>query len=106
MTDDWPLALRTALRRGRLIVAEVPAAAAGRRAWVAVYPLPEGAFTVLHREFDNTYIDNDWCFGPDDGMTEARSARAGDEGRLGRILREWGVSPDQLTYAHRTDYPV
>jgi hypothetical protein len=106
VTDDWPLALRTALRRGRLIVAEVPAAAHGRRAWVAIHPLTGGAFNLLHREFDNTYIDNDWCFGPDDGMTEARSAHAGDEGHLGRILIEWGVPPDQLTYAHRTDYPA
>ncbi|MCZ7421547.1 MULTISPECIES: hypothetical protein [unclassified Micromonospora] len=113
MTEGWPIPLRTALRRGQQLVAEVPASAPGQRAWVAIHPIrpsaPAGdkqAFNLFHREFDASYIDNDWCIGPGDGMTDLRTAQAQDENDLKALLISWGVEPGQLTYVHRTDYPV
>jgi hypothetical protein len=110
VTTDWPSALVTALRRGQLLVAEVAATAATRRAWIAVYPhrTAEGtaAFNLFHREFDRTHIDNDWCIGPDDGMVELRQAQAVDEVELAHVLAAWKVTPGDLTYVHRSDYPV
>ncbi|MEU1686016.1 hypothetical protein [Micromonospora sp. NPDC005707] len=113
MTDSWPIALRTALRRGQLLVAEVPASRPDQRAWIAIYPLQTPAaattgqgFNLFHREFEASYIDNDWCVGPDDGMTDVRTAHAQDEMKLNQVLTAWGIDPSQLTYAHQTDYPV
>ncbi|MEU7909435.1 hypothetical protein [Actinoplanes sp. NPDC049118] len=109
MTSPWPSDLLTALRRGQLLVAEVPASTPRCRAWIAVYP-PAAAsatgFNLFHREFDRTYIDNDWCIGPDDGMIEVRTAHAADESELTRLLIDWNVNPEALGYAHRSDYPV
>ncbi|MBM0256036.1 hypothetical protein [Micromonospora sp. 4G55] len=113
MTDGWPTALRTALRRGQLLVAEVPAVLPDHRAWIAVYPVrrpaahrDEQVFTIFHREFDNSYLDSDRCIGPDDGMTDVRIAQAADENALNDVLIGWGIDPGQLSYVHRTDYPV
>ncbi|MEH0986226.1 hypothetical protein [Micromonospora sp. CPCC 205556] len=111
MADGWPTALRTALRRGQLIVAEVPAALPDRRSWVASYPIrhPDGdtqAFNLFHREFETSHIDNDWCVGPGDGMTDVRVAQARDENELNALLTGWGVDPGRLTSVHRTDHPV
>lgn len=105
--------MRTALRRGQQLVVEVPATRPGRRAWIAVYPIrhpgPVGdqqAFNVFHREFETSHIDNDWCIGPGDGMTDLGVAHAQDENELNESLIRWGVDPGRLTYMHRTDYPV
>ncbi|MFI7066301.1 hypothetical protein ACIBL3_35265 [Kribbella sp. NPDC050124] len=109
MTSPWPTALLTALRRGQLLVAEVPAAMSDHRAWIAVYPLGHaaaGGFNVFHREFDRAYLDNGWCTGPDDGMIEVRTAHAADEADLTQLLTDWNVTPDELNYVHRSDYPV
>ncbi|GAB3175140.1 hypothetical protein FHX75_1341 [Micromonospora palomenae] len=108
------MALRTALRRGQLVVAEVPASRPDRRAWIAIYPLQTPAaaattdqrFNLFHREFEASYIDNGWCVGPGDGMTDVQTAHAQDEVKLNQVLSAWGIDPSQLTYAHRTDYPV
>ena len=107
------MALRTALRRGQPVVAEVPASRPDRRAWIAIYPLQTPAaattdqrFNLFHREFEASYIDNGWCVGPGDGMTDVRTAHAQDEMKLNQVLTAWGIDPSQLTYAHRTDYPV
>ena len=113
MAEGWPTALRTALRRGQQLVAELPASTPGRRAWIAIYPLrqfaPSGgkqAFNLFHREFEASYLDNDWCIGPEDGMTDLRVARARDENELNELLIAWGIDPSLFTYVHRTDYPV
>src|SRR5687767_9686734 len=109
MTSPWPTALLTALRRGKLLVAEIPASTPSHRAWIAVYPLTAVAtagFNLFHREFDRAYIDNDWCIGPDDGMIEIRAAHAENEAELTQRLADWNVSPENLAYAHRSDYPV
>ncbi|PWU48830.1 hypothetical protein DLJ46_11125 [Micromonospora globispora] len=113
MTEGWPTALRTALRRGQQLVAEVPASRPDRRAWIAIYPIrhvaPTGdkqAFNLFHREFEASYIDSDRCIGPGDGMTDLRVAQAQDENELNDLLTSWGVDRDQLTYVHRTNYPV
>ncbi|SCL51021.1 hypothetical protein [Micromonospora chersina] len=111
MIDSWPTAPRTALQRGQLIVAEVPASRPDRRAWIAIYPLQSPAatghgFNLFHREFETSYIQNGWCVGPGDGMTDVRTAHAQDEMTLNQVLTTWGLDPSQLTYAHRTDYPV
>ena len=110
MTSAWPTALRTALHRGQLLVAEVAASTPDRRAWVAVYPRPaaEGpaTFNLFHREFDRAYIDNDRCIGPGDGMVEIREVRAVGEPQLTEALAAWKVEPTDLTYGHRSDYPV
>ncbi|GAA0794748.1 hypothetical protein Sya03_33240 [Spirilliplanes yamanashiensis] len=58
MTASWPTASLTALRRGQLLVAEVPASTPGHRAWIAVYPRVGASgtgFNLVHREFDRTY---------------------------------------------------
>ena len=113
MTDGWPIPLRTALRRGQQLVAEVPASLPERRAWIAIYPIRHSApasdkqaFNLFHREFQASYIDNDLCIGPGDGMTDLRVAQAQDENELNELLISWGVDPGQFTYVHRTDYPV
>ena len=113
MTEGWPTALRTALRRRQQLVAEVPASLPDRRAWIAIYPIrhvaPTGdkqAFNLFHREFEASYIDSDRCIGPGDGMIDLRVAQAQDEKELSELLISWGVDPNQLTYVHRTDYPV
>jgi hypothetical protein len=110
VTTDWPTALLTALRRGQLLVAEVASTRPTHRAWIAVYPRrPAGGasgFNVFHREFDRSYIDKGWCIGPDDGMVELREASAIDERQLTETLAAWKVSPGDLTYVHRSDYPV
>lgn len=81
MTSPWPTALLTALRRGQLLVAEIPASTPGRRAWIAVYPLTTAAgagFNLFHREFDRAHLDNDWCIGPDDlGVAEPSRLSSG-----------------------------
>lgn len=95
MTGPWPAALLTALRRGQLLVAEVTPLTPRHRAWVAIYPTggpPATGFNLFHREFDRTHLDNDWCIGPGDGMTELRQARAADETELTRLLTEWDLN--------------
>ncbi|WP_422733891.1 hypothetical protein ACN26Y_28620 [Micromonospora sp. WMMD558] len=84
-----------------------------RRAWIAIYPIrpsapasEKQAFNLFHREFEASYIDNDWCTGPGDGMIDLRVAQVQDEDELNELLVSWGVDPGQLTYVHRTDYPV
>jgi hypothetical protein len=109
MTSPWPTALLAALRRGQLLVAEMPASTPARRAWIAVYPLAtavDAGFNLFHREFDRAHLDNDWCIGPDDGMVDVRTAHAADETELSRCLADWNVNPEDLDYAHRSDYPV
>ncbi|MEU8264263.1 hypothetical protein AB0C02_27010 [Micromonospora sp. NPDC048999] len=109
MTASWPTALLTALQRGQLLVAEVIPSTPHHRAWIAIYPAggPSATgFNLFHREFDRTYLDNDWCIGPNDGMIELRQARATDETELTRLLTEWNLNPRDLIYAHRSDYPV
>ena len=102
MTSAWPTALRTALHRGQLLVAEVAASTPNRRAWVAVYPRPaaEGpaTFNLFHREFDRAYIDSDRCIGPGHGMVEIREARAVGEPQLTESLAAWKVEPKNLTH--------
>lgn len=39
-------------------------------------------------------------------MIDLRVAQAQDEKELSELLISWGVDPDQLTYVHRTAYPV
>ncbi|MFC4017297.1 hypothetical protein ACFOW4_04980 [Micromonospora sp. GCM10011542] len=110
MTDGWPTALRTALRRGQQLVAEVPASRPGHRAWVAIHPVrtasAEQAFNLFHREFDTDHIERGRCIGPDDGMAEVRATQATNESQLDQLLASWDITPSQLTYGHRTDYPV
>ena len=109
MMSPWPAALLTALRRGQLLVAEIPASTTDRRAWIAVYPLAPSAdvgFNLFHREFDRAYLDNDWCVGPDDGMIDVRTAHEADETELSRRLADWSVNLEDLDYAHRSDYPA
>ncbi|GAB3247532.1 hypothetical protein [Kineosporia babensis] len=108
MNVDWPVATRTALRRGQLMVAEVEASVPRHRAWIAVYSIPGsvGTFNVFHREFDEEYMANDWCIGPDDGMLEHGFVRVTGEEQLVEALRVRNVQPSDLEYVHNSDYPV
>jgi hypothetical protein len=107
MLDGWPTATLTALRRGQLMVGEVEASQPRHRAWVAVYPIQgTGAFNVFRREFDQEYIDNDWCVGPDDGMVENEAVRVANEDQLTEVLGRLHVRLQDLKHVHNSDYPV
>ncbi|WP_211268930.1 hypothetical protein [Actinoplanes subtropicus] len=115
----WPVAKLSALRLGRRLAVEVPAADPGRRAFIDITPgAVEGdtqarrerwthtsttrAFRIRHREYDADRLDG---FDYDVGSTLLRSAEAADESELLTVLREWQLSPHQFQYARDTADP-
>jgi hypothetical protein len=114
----WPENLLSALRLGRRLVAEVPAAS-GRRAFVDITPVtdardrqaeqegwqrsdPGRAFRVQHWDYDERAIDG-WDY--DVGARLVRSARPESEDALLALIASWGLSPTDFAYPWDTADP-
>jgi hypothetical protein len=116
----WPLPTLSALRLGRALAVEVPALGPGMRAFVRVTPVREDRdvsaerehwtrsssnrrFVVSHREFLDEHLDS-WDY--DIGSVYRGRAEVVGEEALVAQLRAWGVEPDSLAYAWKTDDPT
>ncbi|MGH3630364.1 MAG: hypothetical protein ACRDRL_23345 [Sciscionella sp.] len=115
----WAAEMLSALRLGQRLVAEVPAARPGRRAFVDITPPTTPAdrsaqleswkqadqarsFRIEHREYEAERIAG---FDYDTGAVLVRSATATGEPELITTLEAWHLKPDQFTYPWRTDDP-
>jgi hypothetical protein len=117
-TPTWPPDKLSALRLGRRLVAEVPAAA-GRRAFVDITPIldrrdhlaghegwkrsdPRRSFRLAYWDYDERLIDG---FDYDLGARQVRADTAGDEPSLLDLITAWGLTPVQFDYPWNTDDP-
>lgn len=117
--SGWPLEKLTALRLGRRLVAEVPAARPDRRGFVDIRPRPhdhdirarsEGwvrasadrGFRLEHWEYDRERLDG---FDYDLGAALVNSAEASDESELTAVLAAWGIRPGLFGYPWEGDDP-
>ncbi|MFD9366177.1 hypothetical protein ACFWA6_00520 [Streptomyces sp. NPDC060020] len=117
--SSWPTDKLTALRLGRRLVAEVPAARPGHRAFVDVRPEKdesdaraqadgwvrgdaERGFRVEHWEYDRERIDG---FDYDIGAVLIGSADAVDEAELICVLAAWGVPPGRFVHPWDSEDP-
>ena len=115
----WPTDKLTALRLGRILVAEVPASAAGRRGFVSIRPAKEPedataevdgwtrssrsrAFVVDHWEYDEEWL-NTWDY--DIGAVHLFRDEAATEADLDQVLARRGVRPGDFDYHWRTAAP-
>jgi hypothetical protein len=116
-TRTWPLDKLSALRLGRRLVAEVPAAP-GRRAFVDITPIldqrdhvakHEGwtrpdrqrSYRLAHWDYDERQIDG-WDY--DLGARQVRVDTCG-EPRLLDLITAWGLTPAQFDYPWNADDP-
>jgi hypothetical protein len=117
-TRVWPAAKLSALRLGRRLVAEVPAAP-GRRAFVGITPISDQrdhvaaqqgwvrpdsqrSFKLEQWDYDQQQIGG-WDY--DIGAQLVRADTADSESSLLALLAEWGLTPAQLNYPWDTDDP-
>jgi hypothetical protein len=117
-TQAWPTAKLSALRLGRRLVAEVPAAP-GRRAFVDISPIrdqrdyvaaqqawvrpdSQRSFQLEHWDYDQQQIGG-WDY--DIGARLVRADTADDESSLLGLLAKWGLTPAQFNYSWDTDDP-
>jgi hypothetical protein len=113
----WPPDKLTALRLGRQLVAEVPAAP-GRRAFADITPIldqrdhvaeQEGwirpdrqrSFRLTHWDYDERQLDG-WDYDLDAGQIRADTC---GEPRLLDVITAWGLTPAQFDYPWNTDDP-
>lgn len=114
-----PEPVLSALRLGRLMTAEVPANAAGRRAWVSVHPhldsqdaeaqgegwarsTTERRFELRRTEYEAERVDG-WDH--DEGREVLDEVTVAGEAALVTTLHAWGVDPAELAPPWRTDWP-
>jgi hypothetical protein len=123
VVDDergWPTDKLNALRLGHRLVAEVPAGAPGRRAFVSIRPAtgPEDAaagdagwtrssrsrsFHVDHWEYDQTWLDT-WDY--DIGATHLHHHHhAANEAELSEVVNRLGLAPADFDYPWNTADP-
>jgi hypothetical protein len=117
-TPTWPQDKLSALRLGRRLVAEVPAAP-GRRAFVDITPIldqrddlaeregwqrPDSRrfFQLAHWDFNERHLDS-WDYDVD--ARQIRANTVTDESSLLRLVAEWGLTPAQFGYPWDTDDP-
>jgi hypothetical protein len=117
--SDWPTDKVTALRLGQRLVAEVPSAGPGRRAFVDITPhrTPADAeargngwnrtddartFTLRHWDYDAGRLDG---YDYDIGAFLIRTTTVVGEPDLVVALRAWRLHPGQFQYPWQTDDP-
>ncbi|MFF0721865.1 hypothetical protein [Micromonospora sp. NPDC003816] len=105
-TPTWPQDKLNALRLGRRLVAEVPAAP-GRRAFVDITPIldqrndladregwqrpdAQRSFQLAHWDFNERQLDG-WAHDVD--ARQIRINTASNESSLLRLVAEWGLTP-------------
>lgn len=116
--EPWPTELLNALRLGRRLVAEVPAAP-GRRAFIDITPTRDDrdaqaeregwqrsdrdrAFRVEHWDYDEQQIGG-WDY--DIGAQRVHAQVAADETALLGLIAAWGLRPTDFTHPWKTDDP-
>jgi hypothetical protein len=117
-TPTWLPDKLSALRLGRRLVAEVPAAP-GRRAFVDITPIlgqrddlaeregwqrpdSQRSFRLAHWDFNERQLEG-WDYDIDARWIRVNTAT--DESSLLRLVAEWGLTPAQFGYPWDTDDP-
>lgn len=115
----WPTDKLTALRLGRRLVTEVPAAGPGRRAFVDIQPVTttedadarqqgwtrtdrDRTFTLEHWDYDADRIDG---FDHDIGAVLVKATTVTGEVELTATLAAWNLRPQQFLHPWQTDDP-
>jgi hypothetical protein len=118
--QPWPTDRLTALRLGQRLVAEIPAAGPGRRAFITISPIltsadaqarnegwkradAQRAFRLQHWDYDADRISG---IDYDIGAVLVRTATPTGENELNTTLDEWQLHPDQFLYPWQTDDPT
>jgi len=116
---DWPIDKLNALRAGQRLVAEVPTAQPGRRAFVSITPVTTPAddqarqegwkradhartFRLQHWDYDADRIDG---YDYDIGAVMIRAATASGEPELLTTLQAWHLRPAEFRYPWQTGDP-
>jgi hypothetical protein len=97
----WPTGKLSALRLGKRLVAEVPAAGPGRRAFVDLRP-GVTAFTLVHWDYDADLLEG---FDHDIGAVRVRDQIVSGEPDLVAAVEAWGLRPEDFRYPWETAAP-